>query len=106
MISTGNKPVSEQRYRCLATFWVMFAYADDVTQQQLEQMHRALSEQEERLCDQNLEMCMENLMQRLQTARSLGMSLSLPAWAVEKSEALAAFAHHHHHKKEDSEGQR
>jgi hypothetical protein len=37
-----------------------------------------------------LDDCLENLMQRLRAARSLGMSLSIPVWASLKSETLAS----------------
>ena len=51
-----------------------------------------LCEQEQLLCDHMLDQCLENLMQRLHAARSLGMSLSIPVWASLKSEDLAGLA--------------
>jgi hypothetical protein len=81
---------SEHRYRILMTFWLMFAYGEeDIDQQELRKLHRVLCEFEQVLCEHMLDQCLENLMQRLRAARSLGMSLSIPEWAALQSEALA-----------------
>jgi hypothetical protein len=90
--STNLTRPSEHRYRILMTFWLMFAYSEDTDQQELRKLHGVLCEQEQLLCDHMLDQCLENLMQRLRAARSLGMSLSIPVWAALKSEALARLA--------------
>jgi hypothetical protein len=88
--STNLTRPSEHRYRMLMTFWLMFAYNEDTDQQELRKLHGVLCEQEQLLCDLMLDQCLENLMQRLRAARSLGMSLSIPVWASLKSDALAS----------------
>jgi hypothetical protein len=40
------------------------------------------------LCERHLDRCMQNLAQRLQEARSLGMQLSIPAWVTTQLEDL------------------
>src|SRR5580704_2386999 len=91
-LATNLTRPSEHRYRILMTFWLMFAYGEDTDQQELKKLHAVLCEQEQLLCEGMLGQCVENLMQRLRAGRSLGMSVSIPAWAVQQSEVIAQLA--------------
>jgi hypothetical protein len=80
---------SEDRYRSLMTFWLLFAYDEDTDQQELRKLHAVLCEQEQLLCERMLRECLETLRQRLLAGQQLGITLCIPEWAVQQSEALA-----------------
>lgn len=82
----------EQIYSYLLTFWRLHLVVEDPDLGQLRDLHRALCRQEERLSDQALDFCLQNLLQRLQEARSLGLQLSIPAWATSEIESLTEWA--------------
>ena len=63
-------------------FWRMHLAVEEPDLPQLRELHRALCHQETLLCERHLDRCMQNLVQRLQEARSLGMQLSIPAWVT------------------------
>jgi hypothetical protein len=78
----------EQLYEYLLAFWRMHLAVEDPDLVQLRELHRALCGQEMLLCERHLDRCMQNLAQRLQDARSLGMQLSIPAWVTTRLKDL------------------
>jgi hypothetical protein len=78
----------EQIYDHTLMFWRMHLTVEDPDLPQLRELHRALCHQETLLCERHLDRCMQNLAQRLQDARSLGMQLSIPAWVTTQLEDL------------------
>ena len=82
----------EQIYDHTLMFWRMHLAVEEPDLAQLRELHRALCSQEVLLCERQLDRCMQNLAQRLQDACSLGMQLSIPAWATAQMESLTAWA--------------
>jgi hypothetical protein len=78
----------EQLYEYLLAFWRMHLAVEDPDLVQLRELHRALCGQEMLLCERHLDRCMQNLAQRLQDARSLGMQLSIPTWVTAQLQDL------------------
>jgi len=78
----------EQIYDHTLMFWRMHLAVEEPDLAQLRELHRALCSLEVLLCERQLDRCMQNLAQRLQDARSLGMQLSIPAWVTTQLEDL------------------
>jgi hypothetical protein len=82
----------EQVYSYLLTFWRLHLTVEDPDLRQLRELHGALCRQEGRLCEDVPDFCLQNLLQRLQETRSLGLQLSMPAWATSAIENLTEAA--------------
>ena len=82
----------EQIYDHTLMFWRMHLAVEEPDPVQLRDLHRALCNQEMRLCESQLDFCMQNLLQRLQDGRSLSLRLSIPPWATAQMESLTAWA--------------
>lgn len=78
----------EQLYEHLLAFWRMHLAIEDPDVTQLRELHRALCIQEQLLCEHHLDRCMQNLVQRLQDVRSLGIQLLIPAWVTAQLQEL------------------
>jgi hypothetical protein len=88
MSAQRSRTTPEQLYEYLLSFWRMHLAVEDPDLAQLRDLHQALSHQEELLCEHQLDRCMQNLAQRLQDARSLGLQLSIPVWVTTQLEDL------------------
>jgi len=78
----------QQIYSYLLAFWQMHLTVEDPDLAQLRDLHRALCHQERQLAEDALDLCLQNLFERLQQARSLGLQLSIPAWATTEISSL------------------
>ena len=78
----------QQIYAYLLAFWRMNMTVEDPDLAQLRDLHRALCSQERQLSEHALDLCLQNLLQRLQEARTLGLQLWIPAWATAEIESL------------------
>ena len=78
----------QQIYAYLLAFWRMHLTVEDPDLAQLRDLHRALCSQERQLAQDALDFCLQNLLERLQQARSLGLQLSIPAWATTEIDNL------------------
>ena len=78
----------QQIYAYLLAFWRMHLTVEAPDLSQLRDLHRALCSQERQLAEHALDFCLQNLLQRLQEARSLGLQLSIPEWATNEIESL------------------
>ena len=66
----------------------MHLAVEDPDLAQLRDLHRALCNQEKQLAQDALDFCLQNLLERLQQGRSLGLQLSIPAWATAESDTF------------------
>ena len=82
----------EQLYEYLLAFWRMHLAVEEPDVAQLRELHRALCNQEALLCERHLDRCMQNLVQRLQDVRSLGIQLLIPAWVTDQLQDLTQWA--------------
>lgn len=82
----------EQLYEYLLAFWRMHLAVEEPDLAQLRELHRALCTQEALLCERQLNRCMQNLVQRLQDVRSLGVQLLIPAWVTAQLQDLTQWA--------------
>ena len=82
----------EQLYEYLLAFWRMHLAVEEPDIAQLRELHRALCTQEALLCEHQLNRCMQNLVQRLQDVRSLGIQLLIPAWVTAQLQDLTQWA--------------
>ena len=78
----------QQIYAYLMAFWRMHLTVEDPDLGQLRDLHRAMCTQERQLAEDALDFCLQNLLQRLQEARSLGLQLAIPTWATNEIEGL------------------
>jgi hypothetical protein len=76
----------QQVYAYLLAFWKMHLTFEDPDLPQLRDLHRALCNQESQISAYALDLCLQNLLERLQQARDLGLQLSIPAWAMAEIE--------------------
>lgn len=72
----------QQVYAYLLAFWKMHLTVEDPDLTQLRDLHRALCNQEAQISAHALDLCLQNLLERLQQARDLGLQLSIPDWAM------------------------
>ncbi len=63
--------------------WRMHAAVEDLNWQVLRDLHQQLSKQEAELYGQVPKRCVAALRERLETARRVGLDLSMPEWASE-----------------------
>jgi hypothetical protein len=95
-MSHGRKPnrsaTPEQIYHYTLMFWRMHLAVEEPDLAQLRDLHRSLCNQEMRLCENQFDFCVQNLLQRLQDGRSLGLQLSIPTWATAQMETLTTWA--------------
>jgi hypothetical protein len=82
----------EQLYEHLLAFWRMHLAVEEPDVAQLRELHRALCNQEALLCEHHLNRCMQNLVQRLQDVRSLGIQLLIPTWVTAQLQDLTQWA--------------
>jgi hypothetical protein len=82
----------EQLYEYLLAFWRMHLAVEEPDVAQLRELHRALCSQEMLLCERHLDRCMQNLVQRLQDVRGLGIQLLIPAWVTAQLQDLTQWA--------------
>jgi hypothetical protein len=78
----------QQVYAYLSAFWKMHLTVEDPDLPQLRDLHRALCNQESEICAYALDLCLQNLLERLQQARSFGLQLPIPAWATAELDTL------------------
>ncbi len=61
--------------------WRMHACLEDLNWQVLRDLHQQLSKQEAELYGRTPKQCVAALRERLETARRVGLDLSMPEWA-------------------------
>jgi hypothetical protein len=89
-ILENRKSTPEQIYRQLMGLWQLHLSVSDPNLDYLDQLHRLLCSEETVLCESRLDLCLENLQQRLRDALALGLALQLPLWATTQAEVLEA----------------
>jgi hypothetical protein len=89
-LSIDRHASPQQIYSRLMRLWQLHLSVSDPDLEQLRQLHQAICLQETTLCPERIDLCLENLQQRLRDAFFIGLELQLPIWAAAEGDALQA----------------
>jgi hypothetical protein len=87
-LSINRHASPEQPYNRLMRLWQLHLSVSDPDLEQLRQLHQALCLQETTLCPARIDLCLQNLQQRLRDALAVGLELPLPIWAAAQGDAI------------------